>query len=161
MAEVEFNPEAKDGDNDGIVQEGTEFERPIEELEINPVEDIVEETIEEVVVEELEEAPVEDIVAAPEPAEEIQALTPVENGVIGAGKVSRKKSSAKVKSAEVDNTPKPERVAVFSTRNVTWGGVGKVYRGYNIVTKDAAEKWLTRDHCRLATPEEVAKEFGK
>jgi hypothetical protein len=39
--------------------------------------------------------------------------------------------------------------------------VGKVYRGYNIVEKDAAEKWLTRSHIRTATPEEVAKEFGK
>jgi hypothetical protein len=39
--------------------------------------------------------------------------------------------------------------------------VGKVYRGYNIVEKDAADKWLTRSHIRMATPEEVAKEFGK
>jgi uncharacterized protein (UPF0332 family) len=33
--------------------------------------------------------------------------------------------------------------------------------GYNIVEKDAAEKWLTRSHIRTATPEEVAREFGK
>jgi hypothetical protein len=39
--------------------------------------------------------------------------------------------------------------------------VGKVYRGYNIVTKEQADKWLTRDHIRLATPEEVAQEFGR
>jgi hypothetical protein len=52
-------------------------------------------------------------------------------------------------------------VALFSTKNVTWSEVGKVYRGYNIVEKDAAEKWLTRSHIRIATPEEVAKEFGK
>jgi hypothetical protein len=32
-------------------------------------------------------------------------------------------------------------------------------QGYNIVTKEQADKWLTRDHTRLATPEEVAKEF--
>jgi hypothetical protein len=57
--------------------------------------------------------------------------------------------------------PKEETVAIHSTRNVTWNEVGKVYTGYNIVKKSAAEKWLTRGHIRLATPEEVAKEFGK
>ena len=52
-------------------------------------------------------------------------------------------------------------VAVHSTKNVSWSEVGKVYRGYNIVTPQQAEKWLTRNHIRLATPEEVAKEFGR
>jgi hypothetical protein len=33
VVEPQFNPEAKDGDGDGIVQEGTPFERPIEETE--------------------------------------------------------------------------------------------------------------------------------
>jgi hypothetical protein len=56
---------------------------------------------------------------------------------------------------------KPETTAVFSTKNVTWQGVGKVYRGYNIVTKENAEKWLTRDHIRIATPEEIKQEFNK
>jgi hypothetical protein len=51
-------------------------------------------------------------------------------------------------------------VAVFSTKNVTWNGVGKVYRGYNIVTQEEADLWVTRSHIRVATPEEVAKEFG-
>jgi hypothetical protein len=30
VKDVEYNPDAIDGDGDGIVQEGTEFERPIE-----------------------------------------------------------------------------------------------------------------------------------
>tara|TARA_R110000796_G_scaffold114619_2_gene226312 strand:- start:1923 stop:2186 length:264 start_codon:yes stop_codon:yes gene_type:complete len=33
---VQFKPEAIDGDGDGFVQDGTEFERPIEELAVNP-----------------------------------------------------------------------------------------------------------------------------
>lgn len=53
-----------------------------------------------------------------------------------------------------------DKVAVFSTRNASWGEFGKVYNGYNILSPKAAEAWLTRDHCRIATPEEVAKEFG-
>lgn len=78
------------------------------------------------------------------------------NGAIGSGSAERV-ASKPAKSAE----PKEEKVAIHSTRNVTWTGVGKVYRGYNIVPKSAAEKWLTRDHIRSATPEEVAREFGK
>jgi hypothetical protein len=37
---TEFNPEAVDGDGDGLVQEGTEFERfaePVEEVAAEPV----------------------------------------------------------------------------------------------------------------------------
>lgn len=84
----------------------------------------------------------------------VAGITAVENGVIGTGKVAKKtKAAAK---AEV----KVEKVAVHSTKNVTWSGVGKVYRGYNLVTPEQAEKWLTRSHIRVATPEEVAKEFS-
>ena len=100
-----------------------------------------------------------DAIAAPaySAPEEIQALGAVAEGVIGATTAAvaapRKKNS---KSQE-----KKETVAIHSTKNVTWSEVGKVYRGYNIVEKDAADKWLTRPHIRMATPEEVAKEFGK
>jgi hypothetical protein len=89
--------------------------------------------------------------------EEVQALGSVADGVIGASTAPRapeRKKSAK--AAEVKET-----VALFSTKNVTWPGVGKVYRGYNIVEKNAATQWLTRSHIKPATPEEVAKEFGK
>lgn len=51
-------------------------------------------------------------------------------------------------------------VAIHSTKNVVWEGVGKVEKGYNIVSKAEADKWLTRSHVRLATPEEVAREYG-
>ena len=99
------------------------------------------------------------VVEAPayEAPEEVQALGSVAEGVIGATtapKAPEKKKSAKPADAK-------ETVALYSERNVTWSGVGKVYRGYNIVEKDAADQWLTRSHIRIATPEEVAKEFGK
>lgn len=54
-----------------------------------------------------------------------------------------------------------EKVAIYSSKNVSWPGVGNVLKGYNIVTKSASEKWLQRDHIRIATPEEVARSFGK
>ncbi len=102
---------------------------------------------------------VQAVVEAPayQALEEVQALGSVAEGVIGATtapKAPERKKSAK--AAEVKET-----VALFSTKNVTWPGVGKVYRGYNIVEKDAATQWLTRSHIKPATPEEVAKEFGK
>lgn len=145
---AEFNPEAKDGDGDGIVQEGTEFERPIEELEVNPVEDAP-------VVEDVKPVEVKDdesVISAPKPEASEPALSSVEDGVIGTGvKKAAKPTAKKTQKA----ASQPESVAIYSERNVTWPGVGKVYRGFNIVSKEEADQWLTRSHCRLATPEEI------
>ena len=90
-------------------------------------------------------------------SEEVAGITAVANGVIGTGSVKPKPKNV-VKQQE---KPEVEKVAIYSSKNVTWTGVGKVYRGYNIVTQEAADKWLTRDHTRIATPEELAKEFGR
>ena len=87
-----------------------------------------------------------------------QALGSVADGVIGVSKAPAAPAKPKKAAAKPKKT---DTVAIYSTRNVTWNGVGKVYIGYNIVDKDAADKWLSRSHTRLATPEEVAKEFGK
>jgi hypothetical protein len=54
-----------------------------------------------------------------------------------------------------------EKVAIHSTKNLHWANVGQLTPGYNIVTKDASEKWLTRKQVRLATPEELASYYGK
>jgi hypothetical protein len=106
-----------------------------------------------------EEALESSTITSPEPVEEKPALGFVKNGVMGSTTIP--KDSAK-KAPAVSNKPaKKDTVAVHSTRNVTWNGVGKVYIGYNIVSKEAAEQWLKRDHIRLATPEEVAMEYGK
>ncbi len=86
------------------------------------------------------------------------AIKPNENGVISSGKADKINATKNTKPKVED---KKETVAVFSTKNVTWQAAGKVYRGYNIVSKEAAEKWLTRDHIRLATPEEIKEEFSK
>lgn len=106
-----------------------------------------------------EDAPVQEVVSAPAYAapEEQQLLAPVENGVIGATSAPKPVVEKKPKAEKV----KEETVALRSTKNVTWSEVGKVYTGINIVGKSAADKWLTRSHISLATPEEVAKEFGK
>ena len=140
--------------NNNPIEEETVFEAPVYEAPV--VEEPVEKTIVETpVVEEAAQAVVEaPVYQAPE---EVQALGSVADGVIGA--TTAVKAAPRKKNAKSEE--KKETVAIFSTKNVTWPGVGKVYRGYNFVDKDAAEKWLTRSHIRAAAPEEVAKEFGK
>jgi hypothetical protein len=76
--------------------------------------------------------------------------------VIVSPKPKETKKSASKKSEPVGRVT----VAIHSTKNVNWGGVGKVTKGYNIVSKEQADQWLTRRHIRLATPEEIAQEYG-
>ncbi len=83
------------------------------------------------------------------------SVTSNKENVIGSSSADKKEVVNSKTTKEKDS------VAIYSTRNVTWSGVGKVSRGYNIVTKEASEKWATRNHIRIATPEEVAREFGK
>jgi hypothetical protein len=74
------------------------------------------------------------------------------------------KGSAKT-NTDPDNPSKTNKkeitkTALFSTKNVYWPGVGKIAKGYNIVKKDFATKWLTLDYIREASPEEISREFG-
>jgi hypothetical protein len=50
---------------------------------------------------------------------------------------------------------------LFSERNIFWSGVGTLEKGYNIVTKEESEKWVTHKSVRIATPQEVASHYGK
>jgi hypothetical protein len=86
---------------------------------------------------------------------EIKVIAQTETGAIGTG--TRKVTP---KTTEAPKPKEDNRVAIHSTKNVYLPGVGKVLRGYNIVKREAAEKWLARDHIREATPEEIAREYG-
>jgi hypothetical protein len=105
----------------------------------------------------VEEAPAVNVITKDAPEEEVKGLAPVANDAIGSTTVKKTPKPAPVKKEE----PAEETVAIFSTKNVSWQGVGKVTRGFNIVSKDAAESWLTRNHVRLVTPEELAGAYGK
>jgi hypothetical protein len=104
-----------------------------------------------------EETVNENVISSSTPTEDKPVIPSnnIVNGTIGSPGANKKDKVAPKKEVKV------EKVALFSTRNVTWPGVGKVYRGYNIVTKEEADQWTKRDHIRVATPEEVAKEFGR
>jgi hypothetical protein len=52
-------------------------------------------------------------------------------------------------------------VAVYSNKNLYKEGVGKLGVGYNIVSSKSADFWTTMKSVRLATPEEVARAYGK
>jgi hypothetical protein len=142
---------------DNTVEE-TQTEAPVEIVETPVVEEV---TPEPVKVEEAPEAVEEQAVVGTdslaESTAEVQAVGTVAGGAIGVASAPR----APKKAAPVKKKAAKETVALYSTKNVTWPGVGKVYKGYNIVDQEAATQWLTRSHIRTATPEEVAKEFGK
>jgi hypothetical protein len=170
MTEATSNPVAAESDVEELAQEETPIEQSIEEIEVNPVEETlaVEEAAEDVVkeaVKPLEGTKAEkvitgtpDVISSPEASEEVSALLPVENGVIGAGKLKKTKSAPKKQEAVKSSAP--ATVALFSARNIAWQGVGKLIKGYNIVSADLAEKWTTLDSVRLVTPEEVRSNLG-
>jgi hypothetical protein len=54
-----------------------------------------------------------------------------------------------------------EKVAVYCSKNLFKYGLGELKIGYNIVTKDASDFWVTHEAVRLATPEEVAKAYNR
>jgi len=124
-------------------EEQAHVEAPVVEA---PVEHVEEPVIEASVVEAVVEAP-----AAEEP---VQALGFTETGAIGSMAAD---GPSKTINSEVNLSGK---VALFSTKSVRWEEVGTLNRGYNIVTEKQADKWLTRSHVRIATPEEVQKAFG-
>lgn len=139
--------------------EEVKVESPVETVESPKVE---EEVSEPVKVEVAPEAPkASDAIVTDSLArstQETPAVGSVANGAIG---VTTAPKPAPKPKATPSKKAAEKTVAIHSTKNVTWSGVGKVYTGYNIVTEDESEKWLTRGHIRLATPEEVAREFGK
>lgn len=54
-----------------------------------------------------------------------------------------------------------EKIAVFAERNIFWNEVGALEKGYNIITKEASEKWISHKAVRIATPQEVALYYGE
>ena len=54
-----------------------------------------------------------------------------------------------------------DKVAIYSAKNIFWNGIGTINVGYNIVSREASEKWLTRNGIREASPQEIAKYYGK
>jgi hypothetical protein len=100
----------------------------------------------------VEEVPVAEDVVEPEIIEDVKVEEPVVAEVAEEPKVETTKKTEKKNSSDT--------VAIYSSKNISWQEVGTVSKGYNIVSKEASKQWLKRKDIRLASPEEVAKEFG-
>lgn len=81
------------------------------------------------------------------------------NGVVGsvAADIALEKSDV-VEAVEETNVPE-DKIALWSEKNVRWDGL-TITKGYNIVTKEAADKWTTLNGIRIATPEEIVTYYG-
>lgn len=87
---------------------------------------------------------------------------PVSNGRVNEDGVVTVGSADNFKNKEFKkDTQKPEgKVAIHSDKNMRWQGFGAISKGYNIVSEEAAEMWLTRKGIREATAQEVATHYG-
>jgi chorismate mutase len=92
------------------------------------------------------------------PAEAIEeAVTEVPEETAAPVEVVEVAKAEKPKKEKVAKAADSETVALFAERNVVWDGVGKLKAGYNIVSKEEAEGWLSGNlKVRLASPEEIA-----
>lgn len=61
---------------------------------------------------------------------------------------------------EKDKRINSAKVAIYSEKNMAWSPIGRIKKGYNVVTKGESEKWLSLKGVREATPEEVATYYG-
>lgn len=88
--------------------------------------------------------------------------TPLSNTKVNSDGVFTVNSADTFKNKEFKKeSNKPEdKVAIYSDKNMRWQGFGEVSKGYNIISKEAAEKWLTRKGIREATAQEVATHYG-
>jgi hypothetical protein len=83
------------------------------------------------------------------------------NNVVGSGAADRALQKIEPVEQVVEHSIEENKKALWSEKNISWHEVGKIVRGYNIVTKEAADKWLTLNGIRTATPEEIATYYGK
>jgi hypothetical protein len=69
--------------------------------------------------------------------------------------------SAIKKESPKNDKKEPTTVAVFSEGKMFHPNLGRLDRGYNFVSPELAEKWMTiSNRVREATPQEVASAFG-
>lgn len=79
-----------------------------------------------------------------------------ENNVTTVGSADTFKNKVFDPTPQIDES----QIAIYSEKNMHWNGIGGISKGYNIVTKEAAVKWLTRKGIRKATPQELASYYG-
>jgi hypothetical protein len=81
-------------------------------------------------------------------------VLPVKDGAIGSLVAEPKPKKPKKKEST------EEKVALYSAKNLSWKGVGKLKYGFNFVNEEVSVKWLKQKAVRLAEPKEVADHYG-
>jgi hypothetical protein len=130
-------------------------------------EDVAEDIIEEVKEEAVEETPdfvtesedsIENLVSFAEPEVVIEPVPFLGSGVNGtiSSMSASKKPSSKKKISKVD-----EKAYLISERGLFINGVGRLWKGFNVVPKKYEDKWLSLSGVRKATKEEIDKEYGR
>ena len=66
-----------------------------------------------------------------------------------------------IDDVEIKQEDPKEKIAIYSEKNLHMDNLKPITVGYNIVSKEASEKWLTHRLVRIASPEEVASYYGK
>jgi len=158
MEENNFNNETYEAPIENIVA-------PEAPVEVSIEEPVVEAFMPETKVEEIaQENSIEASISAPEPevtaitssdlasSSTEQALGSVANGIIGV--------TTTVKQEKPNKQPY-NKVCIYSQKNIHVPGLGKLLRGYQMLDKTIADQWLDKPYARIATPEEVAREFRK
>lgn len=124
----------------------------------------VEEKIEELLVPETDDQKVEEL---SEPEEVVMSKDPevvlepmpflgtTTNGAIGSMSADKKSSPKKKIVRNVENS------YVISERSLFINGVGRLWKGFNVIPKKYEEKWLSLSGVRKATKEEIDKEYGR
>jgi len=89
-----------------------------------------------------------------------EASTKLEILEILASWIPPEKTEERVEEADkVENLI--NKVALYSDKNLHMDNLGALKVGYNIVSKEASEKWLTHRLVRIASPEEIASYYRK
>jgi hypothetical protein len=148
------------------------YEKNLEEIQVEELIEapVVEETKSEEIASELgieasisevKEHEDDEVISSPEKESSTPPVSAIQVGQTGAilsGGANKKDKPSKKNSIKEDDT-----VAVHSTKNLHSSGLKSVYKGFNIVSKKHADAWIAKrpNDIRLATPEEVAKAFGK
>jgi hypothetical protein len=97
---------------------------------------------------------------APKPNRKSNLNTEKESKTVASRAADSALAKKKIESKE-EAPKKDSKVALWSNKNIRWTGTGSLVKGYNIVTKEAADKWLSKQGIRKATPEEIATYYGK
>ncbi len=156
VEEVEKPVAKKAAAKKSTAKKATATEKVAEELPI--VTESV--TLEEVVVND----DGENVITGPAKPEKVARSSNSKTNEDGVVTVNSADAALRKKVDTTVNEVKPdpdEKVAIWSARNMRWSDVGTISQGYNIVTKEAAVKWLGRQGVRMASADELSTYYSK